>query len=303
MTKVLIEFFFRKSPRTKPKNPIPTEYTELNQLPHGEYLVWFGHSSYYLQTAGLKFLIDPVMSGHASPLAGVTKAFAGTDPYQVKDLPDLDYLLISHDHYDHLDYETVEALQPKVKKVVCGLGVGAHLEKWGFTEAQIIEVDWHDVVKINAETQLHILPARHFSGRLFTRNNTLWVSFLLETDKKKIYLGGDSGYDKHFKAIGDQFGPIDLAILENGQYNPAWHEIHFLPGENLQAALDLKAKSLMPVHSGKFDLALHDWDEPLKEIMRRNEAYGFPLITPKIGELVRLDDSSQKFKHWWEGAE
>lgn len=299
MSKVIFDFIFRKSSESTPKSSIPSVQTNLKNLPNGDWLVWFGHSSYFIQTDGINILVDPVLSGNASPIPGSTKAFKGTDVYTTEDLPEIDYLFISHDHYDHLDYQTMKKLKSKVKKVVCGLGVGAHLERWGYEAEKIIEMDWDTKFEAQRGTEIYGLTARHFSGRGFKRNTSLWMSYLLETPTRKIFIGGDGGYGNHFKEIGELHGPIDLAILENGQYNEAWREIHFLPGENLQAALDLKAQRLMPVHSSKFDLALHDWDEPLKEMSRLNQSIGLPLVTPKIGELVNLNDSDQIFTEWW----
>jgi L-ascorbate metabolism protein UlaG (beta-lactamase superfamily) len=244
-----------------------------------------------------------VFSGNASAIPGSTKSFKGTDVYTVDDLPEIDYMLISHDHYDHLDYETIRKLKGKVKKVICGLGVGTHLERWGFRADDIIEMDWDTDIEPQKGVKVYGLTARHFSGRTFKRDQTLWMSYLLQTPTRKIYIGGDSGYGEHFKEIGELYGPIDLAIIENGQYNRAWKAIHCLPGENLQAALDLKAKRLMPVHSSKFDIALHDWDEPLKEMVKRNQKVGLPLVTPKIGETVNVNDSAQVFTEWWKNVD
>ena len=303
MSKVMFDFIFCKGPRTTPKDPIPSVHTDLNNLPEGDWLVWFGHSSYYIRTNSLSLLIDPVFSGSASPIPGMTKAFKGTDAYSVDDMPEIDYLFISHDHYDHLDYKTIKKLKAKVKKVVCGLGVGVHFERWGYESGKIVEMDWDSDIKLRNGAKLYGLPGRHFSGRGIKRDQTLWMSYLLQTPTRKIFIGGDSGYDRHFKEIGKLHGPIDLAILENGQYNEAWKAIHFLPGENLQAAMDLKAKRLMPVHSAKFDLALHDWDEPLTKISRLNQEKGLSLVTPKIGELVNLNDADQMFTEWWREVE
>ena len=299
MTKILIDFLFRKSPLTSPKGTIPSVKTDIKNLPQGDFLVWFGHSSYFLQVNGFKLLVDPVFSGNASPIPGSTKAFKGSDAYTADDLPEIDYLFISHDHYDHLDYETIIKLKDKVKKVICGLGVGAHLEHWGFNASNIIEMDWNEEIQLANDTKVYGLTTRHFSGRSFKRDQTLWMAYLLETPNLKIFIGGDGGYDHHFKEIGDKFGPIDLAILENGQYNEAWRAIHFLPGENLQAAIELKAKRLMPVHSGKFDLAMHPWDEPLSFMTKLNEKTGIPLVTPIIGELVDVNNPNQVFSQWW----
>ncbi len=301
---VLYDYLFTKKPRLKPKGNIPSVQTDIKAIsPNEEVLLWFGHSSYYVQLEGLRILVDPVFSGNASPIPGTTKSFKGTELYTEADFPEIDYLFISHDHYDHLDYKTMKALQSKVKHVVCGLGVGAHLESWGYTKEQLLENDWHDRVSMGASVTAHVLPTRHFSGRTFSRNYTLWCSYLLETPTMKIYIGGDSGYDTHFKMIGDKFGPIDLAILENGQYNKAWRYIHLLPEELPVAAQDLQAKRLFPVHSGKFVLGNHPWDEPLKKISENIKATNIGLVTPKIGEVVRLNDTTQTFKAWWADVE
>ena len=303
MGKVLREFMFKRNKNSVPATSIPALKTDLHQLPADKnWLIWFGHSSYLLQVDGLRLLVDPVLSGNASPLPGTTTAFKGADIYRPADIPPVDYLLLSHDHYDHLDYTTVREIRNKVGSVICGLGVGAHLERWGYPASSITEMDWDSEIKLDERPmKLYALTARHFSGRSFSRNNTLWLSFLLETPQRKIYLGGDSGYGDHFKNIGERHGPIDLAILENGQYNRAWRYIHFLPGENLLAARDLRAQRLLPVHSGKFSLAMHDWNEPLREITRRNkEMDNLPLLTPRIGEVLWLDDASQTFDTWWE---
>lgn len=297
---VMKEFFFSDKSRSKPSEAIPSIKTDLLGLdPKENMLIWFGHSSYFMQIDGKTFLVDPVFSGAASPVKMTTKAFKGTDAYTVNDLPEIDYLLISHDHWDHLDYETILELKPKVNSVVTGLGTGQHFEAWGYNPALIIEEDWNTKIPLETGFTIHTLPARHFSGRALTRNKALWTSFALLTPSLKIYIGGDSGYDTHFSEIGDQFGGFDLAILENGQYDKSWRYIHMLPDEVLTAANDLNAKRLFPVHSSKFALANHDWDTPLKTITSLNEEIGIPLVTPKIGEVVQLQDSTQVFSQWW----
>lgn len=303
MPGILFDMLFKNHPRRKPIDSIPSIKTDLVNLPiDSNVLVWFGHSSYFMQIEGKRFLVDPVFSGNASPLPGTTKSFKGADIYSVADLPNIDYLVISHDHYDHLDYETIIALKEKVGKVVCGLGVGEHFEYWGYAPEKLIEKDWHEEIDLGDGFVLNTVPGRHFSGRGFNRNNTLWTSYVLETSKSKIFIGGDSGYDTHFKEIGNKFGPIDLAILENGQYNVAWQAIHTLPHETVQAAKDLKAKRFFPVHSSKFMLAMHQWDDPLNDVSKINNG-AIPMITPMIGEVVNLNDEHQKFKQWWKGIE
>lgn len=301
---LLYDQFFNAPPNRRPSSPLPSMKTELKNLdPNKNVLVWFGHSSYFLQLNGTRFLVDPVFSGVASPIPGMVSAFAGTDRYQVEDLPSIDYLFITHDHYDHLDYQTIVKLNAKVKKVICGLGVGSHFERWGYSPDKITEMDWGDSITPNDNLSIHTETARHFSGRGFTRNKTLWASYIIDTPQKKIYVGGDSGYGAHFANIGEQYGPFDLAILENGQYNQAWESIHLLPEQTLKATVDLQAKRTFPVHSSKFILAMHRWDEPLKELTRYNEDYQIPLVTPMIGEMVLLDDETQAFKQWWTEVE
>lgn len=302
MAGLLYNQLFKSYPRRRPVDSLPSVKTNLQTLPaDSNLLVWFGHSSYYMQVNGLKILVDPVFSGNASPIPGTAKSFNGSDIFTVNDLPAIDYLFISHDHYDHLDYETIVALRTKVKKVICGLGVGEHFEYWGYPADMLIEKDWDETTELPNQVKVHTLTARHFSGRTFKRNNTLWLSYLIETPTQKFFLGGDSGFDGHFEAIGNKYGPIDLAILENGQYNEAWHAIHCLPEETLKAAKGLQAKRLMPVHSSKFMLAIHPWDEPLSELIRYNQTYKIPLVTPLIGETVNLNDSMHTYKSWWQG--
>ncbi len=303
---ILYNQFFVKHPRTAPEDTLPSEKTDLFALGEDEnVLIWFGHSSYYIQLDGKKILVDPVFSGNASPIPGTVKAFPGTDVYTPDDIPEVDYLVISHDHYDHLDYKTITALEGKVKQVICGLGVGSHFRYWGYADEKISEKDWNQAFEVDSGFTIHTLPARHFSGRGFSSKNTLWASYLIESPSMKIYVGGDSGYDSFFAEIGDKFGPIDLAILDNGQYNDAWKEIHLHPDQVLQAARDLKAKQLFPVHSSKFVLAVHPWDEPLNEVTRLNQESetSISLFTPLIGAKNNLDSSDTSFGFWWEGIE
>lgn len=298
---VIFQFLFNSKAERRPKGKMPTRKISLQTIPLNEnVLVWFGHSSYYFQLDGKRFLVDPVLSGSASPLPGSNKAFIGTDIYTADELPPIDVLVITHDHYDHIDYTTLRKLQPRVSHVVTGLGVGAHLERWGYPPGIIKELDWHESVEMIPGFTFHSIPTRHFSGRTFLRNQTLWSAFLLEAPSMKIFIGGDSGYDDYYAKVGAEYGPIDLAILDNGQYDPRWKYIHFHPSEVLQAARDLQAKRLMPVHSGKFIMANHPWDEPLATIWELNEPFPIPLVTPRIGEIVELTNERQHFDPWWE---
>lgn len=293
---------FKKYDRRAPYDSLPSVKTNLHTLPpEANIAVWFGHSSVYLQVNGKKILIDPVFSGSASPLPGSVKAYKGTDIYKPADIPEIDYLIISHDHYDHLDYETVVALKNKVRHVVCGLGVGAHFERWGYKEQQIIEKDWYEKVDIDTNFFIHTLPSHHDGGRGFKRAQSLWLSFVIESPDMKIYYSGDGGYDPVFAEVGKRFGTIDFALMECGQYNVAWQSVHKLPEEVRQATLDIKARRMLPVHHSKFTLANHPWDEPLLKISELSQNQPYKLATPMIGEVVNLNDPGQSFRQWWKG--
>lgn len=302
MPKVMFNFLFgKKDPQLKPSQAIPVVQTDLKNLPeHEDVFIWLGHSSYFIKIDGVSFLIDPVLSSFGSPFKFFNKAFNGSDLFKPEDVPQIDYLVITHDHYDHLDYPTVKAIRDKAGKVILPLGVGAHFERWGYSQDQLIEEDWGTSVDLKNNFKITFTPARHFSGRKFHRNNTLWTSYVLETPSKKLFLGGDSGYDAHFKTIGEEFGPFDYAILENGQYNEAWKYIHALPEDVIQASLDIQAENIIPVHSGKFALALHPWNEPLQKVTALGKDKNLNILTPKIGEKVDLNKADIHFQNWWE---
>jgi L-ascorbate metabolism protein UlaG (beta-lactamase superfamily) len=297
----IFDIIFGRSNRNKPTDIIPTQKTDLKNIPIAEnIIVWFGHSSYFLQLDGKRFLVDPVLCGSASPFPFSIKSYKGTDIYSAEELPEIDFLIITHDHWDHLDFQTVKKLKSKIKKVITGLGNAAHLEYWGFSSEQILEHDWNETSNLGNDFFITSKTSRHFSGRgLFDRKKTLWSSFILQTPNKKLFLGGDSGYDTHFEEIGNENGPFDLAILECGQYNKLWKHLHMHPEEVLQAAQDLKAKALMPVHWGKFSLSNHAWDEPIKKITELCKSYNFPIVSPLIGQAVNLNNPELPHKEWW----
>jgi L-ascorbate metabolism protein UlaG (beta-lactamase superfamily) len=300
MIRVMQKFFFEKSKNNKPPHPLPSKKTDLLNLdPAKNILVWFGHSSYFMQIDGKKFLVDPVFSGAASPLSFTTRSFPGSDVYTTTDIPEIDYLIITHDHWDHLDYKTIINLKPKVNLVITGLGVAPHLESWGYASSKIIELDWNENASLQNGFSVTAVPARHFSGRTFTRNKSLWNAFVLQTPTLKLFIGGDSGYGAHFETTGKKFGPFDLAVLECGQYNLYWKYIHMMPEEVVKAAIDLQAKNILPVHWAKFSLSLHDWDEPIKRVTAKAERKNISVIHPMIGEEVDLRNFNT-FSKWWE---
>lgn len=292
--------FFKKHPDTAPSKKLPFVKTDLHSLnAAAPVIVWFGHSSYLLRIEGKNFLVDPVFSGNAAPVSFMVKAFPGSNEYKAEDMPVIDYLILTHDHYDHLDFKTIRKLKNKVGKIYCSLGISSHLKHWGVDVNKITEMDWWQSKQINDTMQLTAAPARHFSGRGLKRGQTLWSSFILKTASHTIYLGGDSGYDSHFKEIGNKFGPFDIAILESGQYNKMWPLIHMMPEETVQAAVDLRAKKLLPVHWGKFRLGMHPWNEPVQRVLAKAKELNMPVFTPQIGEPLILDGNFSG-KSWWE---
>lgn len=278
----MADFLFSDRSGLEPSEPIKAVKTDLTKLPEDKNLiVWFGHSSYLLQVDGIKVLVDPVFHS-AAPVSFVMKPFKGTDIYKAEDMPDIDILVISHDHWDHLDYEVAKEMQPRIKYVVCGLGVGEHFERWGYEKSQLIEMDWDESHSFGDGFAVDCLPARHFSGRGLKRNPSLWASYMLRTPSMNIFIGGDSGYGKHFKMIGERYEDIDWAILENGQYNEDWRYIHTLPNQLHQEVSDLGVNNVITVHHSKFALARHKWDEPLKNELSLKED---TLLNVKILEI------------------
>ncbi len=301
MVVALWEFLTVKRENARPQQPLPLVPTDLASLPlETDTMIWLGHSSWYLQLSGKRILIDPVFSSYAAPFAFLNKAFDGNYPWQAANMPEIDLLIISHDHYDHLDYATIKGLMPKIKRAVVPLGVGSHLRYWGMKDEVVTEADWQQSVAISDALSVHVLPARHFSGRGLKRNQTLWASFMFVTPTQKIYYSGDSGYGPHFKAIGEQFGKVDIAILEDGQYDQDWRYIHIMPEQTAQAAVDLNAQRVLPGHAGRFVLAKHTWDDPYKRLAQASKDKAYRLLTPMQGEPVWPADATQTFRAWWE---
>lgn len=291
-------FLFKSYPNVSPRESLPVVKTDLKSLDLRQDLyVWLGHSTVLLQLDGKRYLFDPVLT-YQIPASIVMKPFKGTAVYYPNDLPDIDYLVITHDHWDHLDYGTVKALRPRVANVICGLGIGEHFEYWGYEPSKIHELVWNDSLRLTPDTYIHCLPARHFSGRLFSHNTTLWSQYLID-GKKRIFVSGDGGYGSHFATVGQRFPNIDLAFMENGQYNTKWRLIHLLPHLLVKAIGDLAPKRVMTYHNSKFRLAHHPWYEPLDSISINSEGKPWELLTPRIGEIVYLDQE-QNFTKWWE---
>ena len=261
-------------------------------------VVWFGHSTFLVNFYGKIILVDPVFSDYASPVFFAIRRFQKT-PLCLEEMPKIDYILISHDHYDHLDMKAMKFFREKKDiKFLVPLGVSSHLIGWGVDENQITEFDWWQEEKIG-DLNFIATPAQHFSGRsLNDKNKTLWAGWIVKNSEHKLFFSGDSGYDTHFKEIGERHGPFDIAFVESGQYNKAWEEVHLLPEQTIQAFYDVKGKILFPVHWGAFKLSIHSWYDPIEKAYTAAQEKGFLLIAPKIGEIVTVN-KNYKLQTWW----
>ncbi len=290
----------------KDKNPkkIVSEKLNTKSFTNGEF-IWLGHSTILFKTNNTTIITDPVFH-NAAPIPFMVQPFKMSNKPKIKDLPFIDVVLISHDHYDHLDYKAIKKLNSKVGHFCVPLGVKAHLLRWGIPNKKISEYDWYEQAIIN-DIKLIFTPSRHFSGRgIFNRNTTLWGSWVVISPKIKIYFSGDGGYSPEFAKIGQRFGKFDIAFIENGAYNKRWENIHMLPEQSAQAGIDVQAKIILPIHWSKFDLSTHKWNEPVKRIKEAlflhndtiSEQQKIQLATPKIGEIFSLEKYPQS--EWWE---
>jgi L-ascorbate metabolism protein UlaG (beta-lactamase superfamily) len=248
---------------------------------------------------GMNILIDPMLGPDASPIAPIsTKRFSPNSLDVIDNLPNIDLVLMTHDHYDHLDLASIKKLMPRVDSWIVGLGISRHLEKWGVSAKNITELDWWDATELKG-IQFTYTPSRHFSGRGVTdRAKSLWGGWAIKGMEKKIYWSGDGGYGPHFKEIGEKLGPFHWGFMECGQYNENWHAIHMYPEESVQAAIDAKVNITTPVHWGAFSLALHHWKEPVERYMAQAERLEVQVRTPRIGEIMKLNDKNETYS-WW----
>lgn len=295
---------FKSNSNAKPNKNIAVE--KIDSITIANYnsktrFIWFGHSTFLLQIKGKNLLIDPMFGDvpAPNPLLG-NKRFSNRLPIEIEKLPSIDAVLITHDHYDHLDYESIQKLKSKVNMFYTPLGIGIHLLKWGVEKERIIELDWWQEIKFD-ELTIRCTPAQHFSGRgISDREKTLWCSWIIQSDEENLFFSGDSGYASHFKEIGDQYGPFDFAFMECGQYNNLWPLVHMLPEETAQAGLDIKAKKMMPIHWGAFKLASHSWTDPVERISKKAKELNVDLVIPKIGEIVEIGlNNSEEIYPWW----
>ncbi len=292
------------NPRRVPPHPLPiTTWTkeEVNNLTDtSTTAIWYGHSAFYLKIDGKNILLDPMFGDRPSPVPFmIKKRFNDTLPIAIPDLPPIDIIVFSHDHYDHLDYGSILKLKDKTKHFIVPLGVGAHLERWGVPKEKITELYWGESVEM-AGIHFTCTPAQHFSGRgMGDKMKTLWSSWVIKGQHHKLFFSGDSGYFDGFKKIGDTYGPFDVCMMECGQYNELWKDIHMMPEETAQAHLDLKGKTLIPIHWGAFTLALHDWNDSVIRLSRAANEKGIDLAIPQIGEAIVIGQK-KIYPKWWE---
>jgi len=295
--------WFRGAKARKPPEPVPmveVDPATLESIPNrGVRFIWLGHSTVYLEIDGTRVLIDPVWSDRASPFTILGPKRFHPVPIALEDLPTVDVVVISHDHYDHLDPGVVRELAPQGVRFAVPLGVGADLEAWGVAADQIIELDWWEGAVVGS-LALVATPARHFSGWLVTdRDRTLWASWTLVGPKSRVFYSGDTGWQDDFEKIGDEYGPFDLTIMKCGAYGDGWPDIHINGIQAVEASLLLKGRRMLPVHWLTFDLALHPWDEPVIQAVETGAELGAEVITPQLGELIDLQGRVTTTR-WWE---
>lgn len=300
LPKLLYKQFCEKEGREPARLPIlPFDHAAFLQPSEAAKFTWYGHSVVLLRLHGKTLLIDPMLGNNASPIAPfATNRFSDNALQLIDDFPEIDLLLLTHDHYDHLDLESIKKLKPKVKQYFVALGVARHLIKWGIPAKDITEFDWwhHQVFE---NIKITFTPTRHFSGRGLTdRSRSLWGGWVFATPTENIWFSGDGGYGKHFLEIGDQLGPFDFAFMECGQYNENWRQIHLFPDESVQAALDAKAQKVMPVHWAGFSLAQHHWAEPVEQFVEACQKKQLQHLTPPLGQVFSVKDNFANF-NWW----
>lgn len=293
--------------QTSPNAPMPEErtqdFTDFLESASTIKFIWLGHSSILLSIEGKTVLIDPVFSDYASPVPLIVRRFQ-PPVIKIDDLPKIDYIVISHDHYDHLDMETIKHFTDRDVKFILPLGVGAHLRRWGIAASKMIELDWWEEADLGGagpgSLSFVATPAQHFSGRtgISSKMETLWASWVIKSPTRRMFFSGDSGYDTHYKSIGERLGPFDLVFMDSGQYNERWRAVHNMPHDVITGFMELRGNYLVPVHWGMFDMSLHNWFDPPSKISKLAKQNNINLITPRLGAIIRLEDPPL-FDEWW----
>ncbi|WP_127572852.1 MBL fold metallo-hydrolase [Paenibacillus xylaniclasticus] len=304
----LLKQYMRGIRQRKPRQPLPMADFDVKKIRSRNQpaVTWFGHSAALLELDGQALLLDPMFGLAPSPFPFIgSKRYSRSLPFRIEHLPRIDAVILSHDHYDHLDYGSIKKLKDKVQQFIVPLGVGSHLERWGVEPNRIKQLDWWDEYDCQG-IKLVCTPARHFSGRsLHDRNTTLWCSWVVKGKQASVYFSGDSGYGPHFAEIGQRFGPFDFTLMECGQYNESWAAIHMMPEQTVQAHLDVRGGVMLPIHWAAFTLAMHAWTDPIERVTRRAKEQGVKVATPRIGQTVpiivgsEVDDEAYPNAAWW----
>ena len=287
---------------SRPQDPLRVAEIDWDSI-NGEEdsLTWLGHSAFIVSVDNKKILIDPMLGPTASPVSFIgPKRYSEDLLYLIEEMPPIDAVFITHDHYDHLDYESIKRLKSKVAHFFVPYGVGNHLVGWGVPEENITEMNWWDETEFQG-VDIALTPAKHFSGRgILNQGSTLWGGWAILGEQTRFYISGDGGYDGHFKEIGNRYGPFDIALIEGAQYDERWRESHMVPEESVQASIDLQAEGMMLTHWGGFTLARHSWTEPIERALRAAEKQNVNLIAPQLGETVPMDgEATDPVLEWW----
>lgn len=298
----LLKRFLYNYPNRRPHQPIPVETLNLDDMLQVKQskAVWFGHSTVFMQLGGKTILCDPIFSNlfwFFSLFTG--KRFTEQLPIVPQELPELDIVLLSHDHYDHMDYRSIMAIKDKVQRFCVPRGVGKRLGQWGIAREKIAELSYGETSCFD-ELIVTCTPNQHFSGRsLFDRNKTLWCSWVITSKEEKIFFSGDGAYGPHFKEIGDQYGPFDLTLVECGQGIESFGAIHMTPEKAVQAQLDLQGQLMLPIHWGMFSQSNIEWTRQIERLLIEAERRGVQVATPKIGEIITIGAEQYPCTAWW----
>ncbi|MBG0962163.1 MBL fold metallo-hydrolase [Bacillus sp. SRB1LM] len=295
----LMTDYFKMKTKLRPIKNLPIVLSDKNNESL-ESVIWFGHSASLLKIEGKTLLLDPMFGDASSPFPLFnSKRYSGAFSLEREDLQEIDAIIISHNHYDHLNYKSIMQLKDRAKHFYVPTGVAQYLIKWGVSPSKISEHNWWDEITFDT-IKLVCAPARHFSGRSMTdRDCSLWCSWLILGQETKVFFSGDSGYAPHFKEIGDKYGPFNLTLMECGQYDPRWSAIHMLPEETVQAHMDVKGELLLPIHWGAFTLALHEWSDPIERVTKEAKRLEVKITTPQIGESITLKSTDYPSSAWW----
>jgi len=300
--KMLGKFFFEKGDKY-PEIMLPQKRLKVTDVASGEKglrSAWLGHSSLLLDMDGVSILTDPVFENKVS-IVGPSR-FNSEHPLNIESLDSVDVVIISHNHYDHLNKFSVRYLKDKAKLFIVPLGVGEQLRRWGIETSKVIELDWWQSYPVKEDLYITATPGHHFSGRgLFDRNKTLWASWVIKSDNHSVFFSGDSGYFDGFSEIGEKYGPFDVTFLECGAYNESWSNVHMFPEETVRAFMDLKGEVLQPIHWGTYNLALHSWYDPIERVVRAMGSQRERLVIPMMGQVVDYDHPLD-FTAWWGAA-